>query len=433
MSTTVNMDTDNAVQSSEPDSGILLQAVATMHSRRKHPSTTVDTGGNLQGRSFVAETDSGYSSMSNTPNDGSSDSMKGIEYSAASRKLWPRKTTKLRPFNQDIPESTKHRFDDLKELFDKPLYDHLMKSSGRFSAVSMKLKVLGQAEQTAKPWIVVFCDKSVAKKVKQFFNQPLVKEELKPSEHNSYLPCFDLVVYAEAPRPIAAWALADVFGEIEELGTLCGASIAVRKDNHIRAATLGGVIIVSTPESGDELYGMTAGHVLREYIAVEREGVSNESAGIIDAEDEDYLTDGNEEFELDLSTEESLIPPPLQSSPMPQAVPSQRIGELFLFAREDEQDQQNLDWALVSLDRFWSYRPNEHFMHAGDLKGPKRVERVDTCCVDVLTSSGGVKRGILSASSSYLMLSPGKSFVETYTLVMPNNSGRLRRSLRSKP
>src|SRR5436190_7827320 len=109
-------------------------------------------------------------------------------------KLFKNKVVKLVPFNKEIPEATQNRFYDLKELFDKPLYDYLSKSKARFGAISMKLKFLGESEETAGPWIIVLSDKAVSKKIRQFFNQPSVKGEYQPSDADCNLPSFELAV-----------------------------------------------------------------------------------------------------------------------------------------------------------------------------------------------------------------------------------------------
>lgn len=80
------------------------------------------------------------------------------------------KPTKLQIFDKKIPRRVQHRFYDLNELFGKPLQQHLTNSGVKFSSISIKLKVLGDCEASAKPWIVVMCDEKAKKRTKQFFD-----------------------------------------------------------------------------------------------------------------------------------------------------------------------------------------------------------------------------------------------------------------------
>jgi hypothetical protein len=52
----------------------------------------------------------------------------------------------------------------------------------------MTLKVLGESEETAEPWVFIQCDKAIAKKVRRFFKQSSVVSDFKPPSPNIYTP-----------------------------------------------------------------------------------------------------------------------------------------------------------------------------------------------------------------------------------------------------
>lgn len=145
--------------------------------------------------------DSGYASAFRTPG------------SSTGSKFLQRKVKRLRPFDKNIPIVAQNRFEDLKQLFDEPLYDYVKKSGSTFSAISMKLKVLGEIEDTAKPWIIVLCDKGIAKKVNRFFNQSWVKSECQPCHTDPYRPYFEVLVHDRPPVQLATTSPASVYAD----------------------------------------------------------------------------------------------------------------------------------------------------------------------------------------------------------------------------
>jgi hypothetical protein len=159
----------------------------------------------------------------------------------SSRKLFQRKPTPLKPFDKEIPEATRHRFNDLKELFDEPIFQYLTlnrpKCQINHYSISMKLMVLGENEASAKPWVVVLCDKSIYKYVKRYFNRPLVRQEFQSRETEPDLPSLEVVVHNKPPRRIAATGPVEIFGETwgDVLPpTLCGTIIQARGPDFTR-------------------------------------------------------------------------------------------------------------------------------------------------------------------------------------------------------
>jgi len=88
-----------------------------------------------------------------------------------------RKVVKLKIFDPEISQSVRYRFSDLHELFEMPLYEYLTKARVKPSGHAMKLRVLGESSETAKPWVLVLCCEIASKKIKKFFNQSQIKAE----------------------------------------------------------------------------------------------------------------------------------------------------------------------------------------------------------------------------------------------------------------
>lgn len=187
-----------------------------------------------------AGSDSGYGSTSNATDglatDHSQDFPDGV---ALPRRIFERKVTKLKLFDREVPQLTQHRFHDLHELFERPLCDHLIEAKINPYPISLKLKVLGESEATAKPWIVVLCNKAASKRVRHFFNQQQIKAEYQPRKPDSFQPSFEVFVCNRPPRPMAG---TEVYGDLDQRSTTCGSLIKVGEGHDCRFATLGGVI-----------------------------------------------------------------------------------------------------------------------------------------------------------------------------------------------
>ena len=185
--------------------------------------------------------DSGYGSTGNTTDGSTTDHSQDFPDGVAlpSRRIFERRVTKLRLFDREIPQLTQHRFHDLHELFERPLYDHLIEAKINPHPISLKLKVLGESEATAKPWIVILCSKAASKRVRHFFNQQHIKADYQPPNPDSFSPSFDIYVCNRPPRPMAG---VKIYGDFDQRSTRCGSMIRVGEADPARFATLGGVI-----------------------------------------------------------------------------------------------------------------------------------------------------------------------------------------------
>ena len=185
--------------------------------------------------------DSGYGSTANTTDGSTTDHSQHFADGVAvhPRGFFKHKEPTLRPFDQAIPQSTQHRFHDLHELFERPLCDHLNEAKIKPYPISLKLKCLGESEVTAKPWIVVSCDKMASKRVRHFFNQQHIKAAYQPSSPDSSLPSFEIIVYIRPPKLMAG---PEIYGDLDQRSTMCGRIIKVGEAHESRFATLGGVL-----------------------------------------------------------------------------------------------------------------------------------------------------------------------------------------------
>lgn len=402
------------------------------------------------------DVDSGYATATTTPQSSSPETKhtERADTTVVPRKsLFQRKVTKLKSFDKPIPTLVRKHFEDLLEFVGKPLYNHVVDAGFRYTGISMKLRVLGTSEETAKPWIIVQCDKALSKKVKQFFNQSQIKSQCASVNDDASLPPLEVLVVDRPPRPTAAaidvWAQSH-HDDIMSI-TSCGMVIKVGGAGEARVGTLGGIIQVTYPGTGPMLYGMSAGHVLAEATYQAEETVAEVLNGEADPMDESILDEEEYELDLDFDQEDDEIDQEddeidhdlpcqkdLPSNPKEHkghATVWSKAGHVHLNSCDLQRDAGNLDWALIELEDQSLYRPNLLVTPSADPRSRLNIELSAAAMLEpanaqtdrpvaLLNSFSGLKNGILKQYSSYLMLAPGKNFTKTHDLMFTDGSSK---------
>jgi hypothetical protein len=165
-----------------------------------------------------------------------------------------------------------------------------------------------------------------------------------------------------------------------------------------------------------------------------------------ESEDEEDLFQDGEGFEIDLAGEEpcegrdgGLAASTSYSTEQAGTTSASwsKIGHITLSSQRDHEGAHNMDWGLIELDDQSRYRPNLLF-------DPSTHEPIDLTCpsskqyfptrgkvkervkerVIVLSNTGTWARGVLSTFSSFLIVAPGKSLIETHALTMDDESSK---------
>jgi hypothetical protein len=387
------------------------------------------------------EIDSGYASKSSTPE--SSKFGPFVVNSTPLLSLTRRKKTKLSPYEKEIPKLTRNRFEDLRELYADSLND-LASGIAKRRGILMTLKVLGESEETAEPWVFVQCDKTIAKKVRRFFKQPSVLSDFKPPTSNSFTPKLDVYVHelpllllgrnsplsstSTHPSPYTLQAI-EFFYENQK--SLCGSKIVVEVNGQRRSARIGGLISVERAEGSIEHFGITAGHFLNEDCYME--GFDKEAQEELEADEEetdddaDEVFDAEQDFELDLGSSQETASTTLVHERAAEleklGTISTDIGGVFWTSQKDLQDRPNLDWALFTIEQHMLELPNIVGEH--EITETNKEDVQETRPVILSTVSRGQTYGTLSSSWSYLTLPPGKGLVRTKAVKLESNKGWL--------
>lgn len=429
-----------------------------MTTRNNPPSaplsaTSFDNEASYSKATEITSIDSGYASLFSTSGSHNETAEASQKSATGLGKYIQRKITRLKLFDKVVPVAAQDRFEDLNELIGESLYDYLKKSGITFSAISIKLKVLGESECAAKPSIVVLCDKAAVKRVKRFFSLSWVKSECQPCQTDPCRPSFEVFVYGRPPKPMSATSPASIYVDwASKCLTLCGSMIGVNMDSNIRIATLGGVLSVTMAGGNTELYCMTVSHVIagdqpeedtNKLEETGREEVNREAEEDVGEEDSDIAMEADlfaceeEEYTLDLGSEgdrDSCAFGVVNQNPSTgDSSRSQlKIGCVTITSYDALEDGINLDWALFKIDDPSLYCPNI-LLIPGDsdqshiLREPKALsdDRYTAApSVFLLSGTRGVIRGRLSFTLSSLMLAPGRRFTDTYTLRLSHGLGK---------
>ena len=458
---TCNFPEGSTSEKCDPLKALLPNTLAKLKQRRISDSEVPCLGDTPSG------IDSGYATAESTPG-GKSGSQEDGAYTPSKQprvsRFLQRRIAKLRLFDKEIPQSTRNRFEDLVELFSQPLYEHLKKAKTRHGPISIKLKVVGENEADARPWIIVLCDKAVARQVRQFFDLLHVKTECQPTEADSLVPSFKVLVESRPPREVAATTLArtrdwlseytEVYCREKSQVTLCGTNIHVAYPDATRTATLGGIVKVIDIDGSTLLFGITAGHILREphlnfandessSLHLYRDEADNsEDSTENEGDDNEYILAGEETFELEMGSDDDKTQQ--HKSLGTDNVPAHLSfgdnhfidGRIFAVSGDTEEDQRDFDWALIRLYDSQSLRPNLLVLTDAEQVNSSTDKELIDCApgrgsissgtnqfIYLLSGSDGIKHGVLSLSKSFLALSTTQRMIPTYSLSFPSGSG----------
>ncbi|KAG9506646.1 hypothetical protein J7337_000179 [Fusarium musae] len=332
--------------------------------------------------------------------------------------------TELRHFDRPVSDRLKARFFDIKVLYTQPLLDYILKRKKDPGDISMKLKYLGLSSLSAQLHIVIQCERKIAKRVRKFFAQGHVEEEL--------LPDFRVFVLEKALLRLTDDDVIEVLTNSVPERTWCGTPIRLRRGNVSVIATFGGIIVVEATHK--RLVGLTAAHSLKNLhsplsnplLTHDREVPFSSSSS--DASE----SEGDSDCDSTITTESSVQHPEHLNDKELDTTASQNTLEIgtILCNTFNAPMAQNYDWAIIDLSPE-AMLPNRVVIDgqsdSSDFEEESDLEPimfpVGNPCVSVSRQVMVLKRGAkpigeMSLDTSSVLISPGSSFVEVYDLAM---------------
>ncbi|KAM5348998.1 hypothetical protein ACJ41O_008821 [Fusarium nematophilum] len=339
----------------------------------------------------------------------------------------------LSEFDKPVDEATIARFSHLCSQVEKPLLSYVRSETRwrKYRPIAIRMMILGQTLEDAKPCIVVLCMEHLSKKVRKFFDNDSIKALCQPNDET--LSPFEVYVVGQSPETkqgdedVAVFAPLPKF-ELSIVETYCGLPILVEQLSGTRRCTFGGLIKVNR-STYPWIYGLTVGHILfdEDYDSVV--GVESSDAGFAGNEDPDLFDSASDSSSCH-STEDSISSQPMVVSAYTLRYWT-RLGTILgrNSPSRARSSKAYLDWSLIDLSGVRLDKPNLVQTRempdgiadgdAGSVSKSLVMPGSPFQCVGkrqpvlVLSGSEGLKRGSLSGLPSRLILGPGKNFVDT--------------------
>jgi len=355
----------------------------------------------------MKNTDSGYSSLASTPTKNENQSFE--------LKVFP---------SMEVPKELDDRFFDLKMLYSQPLLETVSKVKMNHGDISMKLKYMGTQEETAELYIVIHCDKRVSKRVKTFFNQKHVLEDLK-SDFQVCVMGTGLVSLSTFPDLLTSFTpnlgSITVQCHVANRTTSCGTTLIMSYDiSPVSVATLGGLIMAKdNTGSYIRLWGITAGHAAARTLGKEYRHPIESTANASSVESHDDESDDEDDaYHVDGASDKH----------------EGHSLTLDLTVRDEDLNASTVGWGLIPLPGEANYDwslimglsngAGNFLQHDGQPARELFCEQIvslgrrETRRVVVMTGRG-YQRGTLTANGTTMVSSIGKAFVYAFDFV-PN-------------
>lgn len=317
-------------------------------------------------------------------------------------------------------------------LFDKPLYDFVRKKKRSAGTIlTFKLKVLGEHESDAKPWIVVLCDKLLFREAQNFFKQTWVKKECH-LEPNDSRPSFNVFIYDRSVIPLK-YPSVRIGTRAATKDTQHTTRINLNGDQALGCATLGGVVHVTMFDGICYVYGMTAGHIIQEESIAELTDDADQAELLSDSHVDYYEDESGTKEEEDGEDGLSDCDSPMfvledfsdcGSETDFEDIVSQEDSSVSGVREEAtvgyiHEVSYDLDWALISmqdcLDRV--ERPK-----ASDKASMGNPSTTFPCKAYITNGHGECLPGVLT-TASFCYLPFGTKLTEVYEFVLDNPGG----------
>ncbi|KAK4641523.1 hypothetical protein QC761_501090 [Podospora bellae-mahoneyi] len=313
--------------------------------------------------------DSGYGSTASTPQEN--------KHNFLDRTSVPVSVPQV--FDKPISDDQRDRFFDFRYQYNNSLWKAISKGNKKPHPgdISMKLKYMGSDEESAKLFIVIQCEKRVAKRVRHFFAQEHIQQDLKPD--------FEVYILDKGVIRLSTEDTLDVSA-------------------HLDGRVTGEII---------EVFGLTASHPVEE----------GNDLGRWDDDDFDSeeFTDTDSISELN---ESDAYPQPSHSPKLNAMTSIGKVAHDSL--RLSSTTSANHDWALIKLNT--AVLPNlAPDSHPPSLFGinllASRVPLQPQQKIDVVVmTSHGLQKGSLVSNGSSIMMFPGRTFLQTLDLVLRSDS-----------
>lgn len=346
-------------------------------------------------------------------------------------------------FSKDTDQRSSRRFRAIQGPTEKLLRNHLLGKKKitprqwREANISSRLLVLGNCKADATENVVVFCPPWMCKAARQFYDKDkTVKDILSPSDGIG--PSFSIVV-ADGFATVSRCPEIGVLGaEVEASDqTRCGQQIYFTNENgSVAQATFGGTVKVIRADGTIDLYGLTAGHSLHEWVALDDRSNEEDPSFESDADSCGDSSTNSENYSISryIAEVEGTFP---TKGPVEISIPHDATKIAKVYHVSTNGSGGYFDWALIEVEKGL---PNLVVADGGDGQtankpinvdlfepspvsdafGPQSMQR------DVIlnTQTQGPREGKLSGTMGRVKIGPGEAFTDAYMVTLKDGPGK---------
>ncbi|KAI1478384.1 hypothetical protein F4774DRAFT_385711 [Daldinia eschscholtzii] len=352
--------------------------------------------------------------------------------------------------------------DYIETLLLKELNRRYAKTGRPYKPISTRLAMMGTSKNDARLHILIFCRRELQKGVQRLVKKHNIRDSY--TANDAAIPTFEITVHGLEPHMcsfIEVISSSKTLRRANQIARLMdkfpppvsGVPISFRRPgyNEQRNATLGGAIKMVTKDNGEEFFGMTASHMLRDWGHNPNTTGSNSPIsedGRINAWTpfptyEDMNIDETQGYEPEEETDDKYSDDEchIDTSGINTGNPSHsyngmswQFEDTVVFGQVVEPpfwDQspgvrKDYDWALFKcVTNGWGDLVNEHDISHESLTLSVSLKRpgatgnksVDVCCCSV-----GARPAKILAESGRILLGEGEQFVDTFMIKMSRSA-----------
>jgi hypothetical protein len=191
----------------------------------------------------------------------------------------------LNVWSLNIPRAIQACYSVIQNRLRTGIRNYLTDKNKPTALLALGLRLLGNTETTAQPYIVVFCHQKSKRRAEKYIRKPYVKQLLRSNEGFILNICVD----SSSLMRTALEVMGGVIGTSDS--RFRGATIEVLFDKTSSFATIGGDVFLHFLNGTSERYGLTANHV---FSLAGGAKIDDDASSSSDSDSSEWSVDGDE-------------------------------------------------------------------------------------------------------------------------------------------
>jgi hypothetical protein len=191
----------------------------------------------------------------------------------------------LNVWSLNIPRAIQDCYSVIQDRLRTGIRNYLTDKNKPTALLALGLRLLGNTEIKAQPYIVVFCHQKSKRRAEKYIRKPYVEQLLRSDESI----ILDIRVHSSGLERTALEVMGGVIGTPDS--RFGGATIEVLFDETSSFATIGGDVLLHFLNGTSERYGLTANHV---FSLAGGAKIDDDASSSRDSDSSEWSVDGDE-------------------------------------------------------------------------------------------------------------------------------------------